>query len=170
MRKQWRGAGHCGRFRKRPQSGKCRPNLRNILYNQDRWHGDGPVDLPLDHRIARRTFVGFTRSSPWRGLSVYFADRRVAAILGGNHYVAMDFLTIPICGTRCLFERTNEANVHLSCYRTGGVANHRVGSGYNGGPRSKFRVAGGDCRVEYGDHSEAGVLSATSASAEAAFL
>ena len=76
----------------------------------------------------------------------------------------------PICGTRCLFERTNEANVHPTCYRTGGVANHCVGSGCNGGPRSTFRVAGGDRRVEYGDHSEAGVLSATSPSAEAAFL
>ena len=47
--------------------------LRGLLYDQARWPGDGPIDLPFDHRSSRRTIVGVRERTPGRHLSIHVA-------------------------------------------------------------------------------------------------
>ena len=42
-----------------------------------RGHGNGPVDLPVDHRIARRAVVGFAESPPGGRSSIHFTGRYI---------------------------------------------------------------------------------------------
>ena len=52
------------------------PPFRSVLHDQTGWHGHGAVNLPFDHRSARRTIVGNREHPPGRGFSVHPASKR----------------------------------------------------------------------------------------------
>ena len=52
-----------------------RPDVQPALHDQIRRHGDGPVDLPCDHRGARRPAVVCPEQPPGRRISVHLAHQ-----------------------------------------------------------------------------------------------
>ena len=68
-RRARRGAG----FGAGAAAGGSRAPVRALLHDQAERSGDGAVDLPLDHRSARRTIMGERERAPRRGLSIHGA-------------------------------------------------------------------------------------------------
>ena len=58
-------------FRSRIGSGQSRAPLRRILHDQAQWHGDGTIDLPLDHRSTRGTHLGRGKRTAGRHVSAH---------------------------------------------------------------------------------------------------
>jgi PAS domain S-box-containing protein len=80
-RRARRGAG----FGSGTGSSESRAPLRGLLHDQARRLGDGPIDLPFDHRSSWGTIVGDRERAPGRRLSIHgaCAPRQCRLICGG---------------------------------------------------------------------------------------
>ena len=68
-----RRAGRRARFGPGTGAGRSRASLQGLLHDQTERLGAGAVDLPFDHRSARRTIVGERQFAPRRRLSIHLA-------------------------------------------------------------------------------------------------
>jgi hypothetical protein len=57
----------------RDLGGDCEPPVRGLLHYQGERFGPGAVDLPFDHRSARRPIVGERECAPGCHLSLHGA-------------------------------------------------------------------------------------------------
>ena len=79
-----------------------RASLRRLLHHQIRWNGDGAVDLPFDHRGARRTIVGEREPAPRRRLSIRCACLRTEGNIRRAHCVRSCSVQGLACSRRIL--------------------------------------------------------------------
>jgi Alanine dehydrogenase/PNT, C-terminal domain len=66
------GGGH----RNRNRLARYRPDIQSVVYDKIGRYGDGPVDLPFDHRSPWWPVVGCPEQTRRRRLSVYAARRQ----------------------------------------------------------------------------------------------
>ena len=55
------GSGRGQGFRYRHRPGARRSAVQRLLHNEGRWHGHGPIDMPLDHRGPWRPNMGIAQ-------------------------------------------------------------------------------------------------------------
>jgi hypothetical protein len=58
-------------YRPRAERGERRRSVSTILHDEARRHGNGSIDLPVDHRRPQRTAVGESDRAPRCFVSVY---------------------------------------------------------------------------------------------------
>ena len=67
-------------LRPRHRIDQPRPAVQSLLHDQACRHGDGTIDLPLDHRSARRQRMGDGQHAERRGVSFHPAGGMKAAL------------------------------------------------------------------------------------------
>ena len=105
-----RSCAHRGRgLRSWHRIDQPRPIVQSLLHDQACRHGDGTVDLPLDHRSSRRQRMGDGQHAQRRGVSFHAAGGMKAdgARSAANRAAAM---------RRCSFDQVKRRNLRSPCH------------------------------------------------------